>query len=288
MNPPLVLVIRKKNTRPPRPAPGRRDSGEGRKFLRRTAARMRRADAAQRAALRAVLAVLRRRGFHPVVADRSAILRRRRFDLAVSVGGDGTFLEMARAARAEQVVGVNADPKRSAGSFCSATAATFERILGRILLGQEEVLPLHRFQVVRNGRPIGPPVLNEILVTHRKPAAMSRYWVRIGSRWEEQRSSGLWIATAAGSTGAIRSAGGRVLPRGAGDLQYRPRELYGAGRKNYRLSGGVIRAGTAVWVGSLMKQGMVCLDGEHVALPFRYGDSLEIRPCPDPLRWVVG
>jgi len=40
---------------------------------------------------------------------------------------------------------------------------------------------------------------------------VSRYYLKIGNLREEQRDSGLWISTAAGSSGAIRSAGGKLF-----------------------------------------------------------------------------
>lgn len=204
----------------------------------------------------------------------------------IAVGGDGTFLEAARGVRDEPILGVNSNPGRSVGSFCAAEAATFERVFLRFVRGKARRQRLHRIQPKINGRPAGPPVLNELLVTHRRPAAMSRYWLRVGKRREEQRSSGLWIATAAGSTGAIRSAGGRLLSRRSSRIQYRPRELYSGGQVRYQLRGGVVPVHRPVRVGSLMKEGLVCLDGDHVTFPFRYGDRLEISASDHPLHLI--
>lgn len=250
--------------------------------------RSRQARLAHERALCRVLTLLRQKGtpFHVVRQVKRRLLSG--YDLVISVGGDGTFLEAARGVRKQRILGVNSDPVRSAGSFCAATAATFGRILTRILCGREKTIRLNRLQIVRNHRPMDLHLLNDLLITHRRPAAMSCYRLQVGRRREEQRSSGLWIATAAGSTGAIRSAGGRILTRTVRDLQYRPRELYAAGRKNYRLTGGVVRAGAPVRVVSLMGDGMICVDGEHVTLPFGTGDLLEVRASAYPLCLVTG
>ena len=234
-----------------------------------------------------VLAALRRRGLRAVVADRSAPSQGHRFDLVISVGGDGTFLEAARGVTDELVLGVNSNPARSAGSFCAADAKTFAAVLEKVLRGKARIISANRLQLSCHGRLFGPPVLNEILVTHRKPAAMSRYRLEIGGQREEQRSSGLWIATAAGSTGAILSAGGKRLPRHSRRLQYRPRELYSGGIFHYRLRGGVIPAGRKVAVTSLMADGLICVDGERITFPFRAGERLELSPFPKPLRLVI-
>lgn len=244
----------------------------------------RRAEETHRRTLRAVRAALAEAGLAAKATRRARSLDTRRYGLVVSVGGDGTFLEAARGAGGRPVLGVNSDPERSAGTFCAADARSFPAKLRAFLRGRVKTLLLSRIAMRLNGRPLGYPVLNEVLVTHRRPAAMSRYWLRVGRAREEQRSSGLWVATAAGSTGAIQSAGCRPLPRASRSLLYRPRELYLGGRSRCRLRGG--RA-AAVTVGSLMHDGMVCADGEHLTHPFRYGDVLELRPAAPPLRRVL-
>ncbi len=232
--------------------------------------------------------------------DKAAIARS---DLLISVGGDGTFLELARAAGvsgmdatrrlgapagSQWMLGVNSDPARSVGSFCPVSAASFARFFEQARIGRRKILPLYRMAVVLNGRRIPIPVLNDLLITDQRPAAMSRYRLEIGRYGEEQRSSGLWIATAAGSTGAVRSAGGRILPRGSRQIQYRPRELYRHGPVALpQLTGTVLAAGKTIRVGSLMRNGLLCFDGDHLQFPFRYGDRIEVVGGQSPLKCLV-
>jgi len=131
-------------------------------------------------------------------------------------------------------------------------------------------------------------VLNDILIAHQNPAAMSRYAIRVNGTQEEQRSSGLWLSTAVGSTAAIKSAGGRVLPRESKAIQYLPRELYYGPGTTYRLTGGLVQLGRAIVLRSLMREGMVYADGEHLRVPFRYGDVLRVSRSPQPLVVVDG
>jgi len=236
---------------------------------------------------------LRRRGIRFKAVYRARFVDYAPYEGVISVGGDGTFLEAAHRIRNQWILGVNSDPERSAGSFCGADGSNVEKILDRILKNGAKIQRLQRVQLELNGKRLGVPVLNDILITHRKPAAMSRYRIQLGRMREEQRSSGLWISTAAGSTGAIRSAGGRKLPRGSKGLQYRPRELYRKpgfqsrrSRFRYRLTGGEIPPNRPVRISSLMREGLICVDGEHWTFPFRYGDRLSIRPFPYPLRVI--
>lgn len=248
---------------------------------------------AHQRALEQVRRLLRRSGIRFKAVYRARLVDYAPYDGVISVGGDGTFLEAAHRIRNQWILGVNSDPERSAGSFCVADGSSVEKILDRILKNGAKIQRLHRVQLELDGKRLGVPVLNDILITHRKPAAMSRYWIQAGRIREKQRSSGLWISTAAGSTGAIRSAGGRKLPRESKKLQYRPRELYRRSglryrrsRLRYRLTGGVIPPNRPVRIGSLMREGLICVDGEHWAFPFRYGGRLSIHPFPYPLRVI--
>ena len=51
------------------------------------------------------------------------------------------------------------------------------------------------------------PVLNDALLVTDCPAATAKYVIQNEGRAQKQFSSGVWISTAAGSTGAIHSAG---------------------------------------------------------------------------------
>jgi len=154
--------------------------------------------------------------------------------------------------------------------------------------GRLPALRLYRLQVVLNGRPLPHRALNDVLVVHDDPATMSRYRLRIGAREEAQKSSGLWVSTAAGSSSAVLAAGGVRLPWEAPKFQYRPRELYHGRLSRSRLTGGVLLAHARVQVTWLMRRGSIFIDGPHVKIPLRFADRLEIRlPLIEPLR-VLG
>ena len=281
-----VWLIYKKGRRPGRVPVGRLPADTA-FFVKWDHGRFKKAQETHRRTLQTVLRVLHGRKLKTRLSARSVRSPGFSPDLVISVGGDGTFLEAARGVDREILLGVNSDPERSAGSFCAADAGNFEKMLDRLLEGKASVQKLQRLRLSLNGSRLPIKVLNDLLITHRRPAAMSRYWVRIGNLREEQHSSGLWAATAAGSSAAIRSAGGKKLLLESRKLQYLPRELYKPHGTRYRLTGGVISSERIFRVGSLMSDGMICVDGEHRTFPFRYGDLLEIRGSGRPLRCVA-
>lgn len=210
------------------------------------------------------------------------------FDLIITVGGDGTFLEVARRVTRQLILGVNSDPLRSVGRFCCANKDNFASIFPGVFRKKAKVTILSRLLVRKTGFKKIYHALNDVLIAHKNPAAMSRYYLTVGGVTEEQRSSGLWVATAAGSTGAVHSAGGKVLPPTRSEFQYKPRELYRGINQRYNLSGGIVAVPKHVKVESLMRNGTVFIDGAHLQIPLSYGETLTVSHSPEPLRIVWG
>ncbi len=210
----------------------------------------------------------------------------RGFDFIITVGGDGTFLEASQNVKDQIILGVNSSPGYSVGKYCAMAGPNFEKTLKAILEDKFKIIFLPRLSVkVDNGSQI-LNALNDILVCHADPAAMSRYVIEIGKHKEEQRSSGVWIATPSGSTGAIKSAGGKVLKSDDRRFQYRPRELYEWKRKKYCLRGGLLKPSQSIAITSLMRGGMACIDGTHIRLPFPYGSQLKVTMSSHPLKTI--
>ncbi len=208
-----------------------------------------------------------------------------RFNLIITVGGDGTFFEAARQVRNQFILGINSDPQWSVGRLCSATKDNFNDILSTLLNDQPNIVRRNRLKVTSKRAGHTVHFINDILVCHANPASLSRYTLCIGKHAEEQRSSGVWISTAAGSTGAIHSAGGQILDPASLDFQYMPRELYaGWGGGHYHLRGGVLPQGTPMHISSLMQDGVVFIDGSHECVAFPASEEIQITQSEFPLQ----
>lgn len=206
------------------------------------------------------------------------------YDLVVAVGGDGTVLDLSHRIDTTPMVAINSDPDLSVGYFSAGTAYDFSRILRKIVDQSWQPVQLARFYIALDGTRYGPPVLNDILLTHRNPAAVSTYFLKIGSHpAEEQKSSGVWISTPAGSTAAIRSAGGLVLPFDSDNLQYLVREPFPPKEGGYRFLKGIHPLEERLEVISRMRSGTVFIDGPHISFDFSIGRSLTINADAPPL-----
>jgi len=206
------------------------------------------------------------------------------YELILTVGGDGTVLDVShKLTNGTPLLGVNSDPVSSVGYFCATTAKGIEDALTGVLTGEVTALALSRFQISINGQVIGLPVLNDILITDRNAAATSKYILKVSSHVEAHRSSGIWVSTPAGSTAAIRSAGGIVLPLGSRLLQYMVREPCLPPRGRYNLLGGVQPIEAGLSLVSRMQTGGVFLDGPHASFDLNFGDRVEVLDTASPL-----
>jgi len=207
-----------------------------------------------------------------------------RTDLVVTVGGDGTLLAASHLIGQDvPLLGINSAPGHSVGFFCGATKGTVKATLARALAGELPRSELTRMRVELNGKALHNRVLNEALFCHASPAATSRYILMLAEGEEEQRSSGLWVGPAAGSTAAQRSAGGRVLPLQSQQLQYVVREPYTPAGGHFRFARGLVDPDAELVIRSKMREAKVFLDGHRLVHSVTLGDVLTMRRSEESL-----
>ena len=207
-----------------------------------------------------------------------------RTDLVVTVGGDGTLLAASHLiGRDIPLLGINSAPGHSVGFFCGASKGNVKETIARALERQLPRTELTRMRVELNGKALHNRVLNEALFCHASPAATSRYILELADGEEDQRSSGLWVGPAAGSTAAQRSAGGKVLPLESDQLQYVVREPYTPAGGRFRFARGLIDPGEELVIRSKMREAKVFLDGHRIVHSVTLGDVLTMRRSEESL-----
>lgn len=233
-------------------------------------------------------------------------------DLVIAVGGDGTVLNTSSFLDDSlPVLGVNSDPtkpeeqgvtnvkdeRRSRGALCATSALDVHQMLPRILCGDISPALRSRIQcIVRSTYTETrlPPALNDLLIAHPIPAAVSRFRLTLctGSVARSHKpvikhdemfsfnvwSSGIWIATATGSTAAIYAAGGHVMNLRSQSLQYMVREHLIEENHTYqhKAGHGEIRNNEMLNLRWNSQHGAVFVDGSHMKHPLELGDLVEI------------
>lgn len=248
--------------------------------------RFRSAHASHTEALRKILDLIKATGIPFKAESRQNIGRLDSYDLIITVGGDGTFLRTSHYVENQIMWGINSAPEASVGALLSTTLDDFPDKLKRVAKGQFRIVQLNRLRVSVNGKVVDSPALNDILFTHRSPAGIARYTLKIGNQKEEQRSSGIWISTAAGSTAAIRAAGGKKMPLTSRKIQYWVREPYSGFRADYKLGKGQLSPPQKIEIQNLTLHADLFIDGLHTIHPLRFGDQITIQNSPQQLKVI--
>ncbi len=234
--------------------------------------------------LRRAKKALRELGARAVLRYRPEPMPEEPWDLIVTLGGDGTLLWASHLAGAETpMLAINSAPDTSVGYFCAGDGHDVDDVLAAALAGRLKTHRLCRMQVDLDDRVISTRVLNDVLYCHQSPAATSRYVIRHGGEQERQMSSGVWVGPAAGSTAAIRSAGGKVLPIGSQKIQFVVREPYRGVANKYRLVKGLVGPGDDLCITSRMTKGRIFLDGTQKVHAVSIGQRIRLALSEEPL-----
>jgi len=206
------------------------------------------------------------------------------WDLIVTLGGDGTLLWASHLADSSTpMLAINSAPDTSVGYFCAGHGHEVGEVLAAALSGALKPSRLARMRVDVGDDVISTRVLNDALYCHESPAATSRYILEHGGDRERQMSSGVWVGPAAGSTAAIGSAGGKLLPTGSQRIQFVVREPYRGVNNRYRLVKGMVSPGDELTITSRMTMGRIFLDGTQKVYPVGIGDRIRMSLSDEPL-----
>ena len=200
---------------------------------------------------------------HTFVKRRSLIKTYfRNKDLVITVGGDGTFLRASHFIKNKHLIfGVNSDIKMKEGFFLEADRKDFEAKINRIIKGKFRIKNFARLEAVINNRKVPELALNEFYIGSDKEYIASRYYLKVNGDKERQKSSGVLVATPAGSYAWIKSCGGKKLRLSTKKFEYIIREPYeGSLSGKYKLKKGILNRDQEITLVSDMKKGMLVVD----------------------------
>jgi NAD kinase len=144
----------------------------------------------------------------------SRLMKKGKFDLVITCGGDGTFLAAAEKVGKTPILGLNSnyhkDPKSgSIGALTSVDIRNVERRLGKLREGKYNIKKLKRLQVKINGKIVPRAAFNEMYVGNSTPFKSTDIEVRYKQKVERFNCSGVLVCSSTGSKAWFRNAGGR-------------------------------------------------------------------------------
>lgn len=224
-------------------------------------------------------------------------------DVVLTLGQDGLVANCAKYAGAQPIVGVNPDPARFDGVLLPFTVDSAPAAVEAVLRGRARVREITLAEAALND---GQRLLafNDLFIG-AKTHVSARYRIRHEDRAEDHSSSGVIVATGAGSTGWLSSTfnmaaglaastGGRLGAKPT--LRWEDRDLFFVVREPFlsRTSAASVVAGKVTESGPLELEsqmsegGVIFSDGmESDFLEFTSGALAVIRPAAQRARLVA-
>ncbi len=216
--------------------------------------------------------------------DLTSLKNPNNYDLTISCGGDGTLLHVQKFMTKGKIFSVNSDRKNSVGYFAIANRFNFERQFQKYLDNKLQEVTLTRLMLKINNTYYTKHIFNDVLFSNETVSLSSRYEIHVRGKNEMQKSSGIWISTAAGSSGALRSAGGKSLALASPNFQFLVREpdyVF-----HYTLLNKILKPNESLVLYSRMTSGICYIDGTADSVRFDLGDRLTFSTSHEPITLI--
>ncbi len=211
--------------------------------------------------------------------------------LVVSLGGDNHFQYVSHFVGKTLMLGINSDPMTSEGRITTCRVGDLLAYADQLFGGAFQVEEWARIQVSVDGKVLPTLGVSDLFLGEMIRTQMSRHQLMFHGKKEEQKCSGLIVATGAGSTGWFDAASrflfaqGSRKPKDGPVLQFLATEPYSGRLSRLKCKHGVLKRGMKMRVRSLNdSQGVLVIDAQRFH-PFREGAVAEIR-MGAPL-WVI-
>jgi len=153
-----------------------------------------------------------------------------KFDLIISVGGDGTFIKSASMYDSGVILGVKAS-NSSVGYHCSSNKENYEKHLKSVMSGKLITKQYFSLKTIV-GKTELPHAFNEALFIRRDVGEMFNFHLKTEEESFEGRSTSVIIYTPAGSTAHAKSAGGSQISIDSDTIGIVPESLFSGNLMN--------------------------------------------------------
>lgn len=197
-------------------------------------------------------------------------------DLIITIGGDGTFIKAASFIKEQLILGINSEPEFSEGALTSIMESEID-FIKEILKGNFKIKKLSRIKITKDKKELKEVALNEVYIGTQNQFDTSRYEIKFKNCKEEQRSSGILIATPSGSTAWYKSAGGKPFKNETNILRFIVREPFIGRLFQPEILSGEIKNNEKLIIESKRINGGILAIDSNTVYPFNLGEKIEIE-----------
>ncbi len=210
----------------------------------------------------------------------------------ISFGGDNHFQYVAHFLDKQFLIGMNSDPARSDGALAYFTVQDIKRVLKKLEEGDFLIEEWTRLQIEINNKKIETLAVCEVFVGETARKDMSRHILLYKGKKEEQKSSGILIATGAGSTGWYDSSvrylyrNGNKFSKTEKTVRFLVTEPYRGKISGFSLLEGELLPDEKLTIQSLNdSSGKILIDAQQ-EFDFQRGSTCRIQISKEPLRVI--
>lgn len=217
-----------------------------------------------------------------------------KYKFVIALGGDGTLLHTSHYVGGDvRLLGINSAPRTSKGYLCALKPEDISKKLETIIFDPTISKRINRLQITSPTKPelleqgsFGhriPLCLNDVLVCHSHPAATTRTQLSLFDQIKNQiefseniYSSGVWVSTVSGQTGAISSYDFEKQDEESDAIFVAIREPYfRKNEKEYPQTFFFKSSEKKLSISSKMTSGLICVDGHESCAFFEMDDVIE-------------
>jgi NAD kinase len=197
----------------------------------------------------------------------------------IIVAGDGTTLRVCQHIHNDCLVfTVNNHPLITEGFLTRATVDNLNSKFNNIVKGKFKIRPLQRLQVKINGKLLSKLALNEVSISARK----SYHTFIYNLNKNIEKASGILVSTPIGSTGWLRSTGGKKLSINSNKMVYAIREPYNGRIYKVKKKSDIVDNFTF----KALVPGIIVFDSVEKEFKFNKDDIIEVSYSDNPIYFV--
>jgi NAD+ kinase len=130
------------------------------------------------------------------------------YQIIVTLGGDGTFINSCAKITSQKIIGINSEPRKSVGGLAKFVPGDIIGLCKKIVTNELEVDNWDRLCAKINGEELPFWAINEILISKPSIYQTSKLHIKVGNTEGFCYGNGIIVATQRGSTAFYHSASG--------------------------------------------------------------------------------